>query len=591
MESTWALSSRASHEVLRTKSGKIELAPPYITEGPLARLRERLDRTGGRPRPGESPGCALEQLVDAQRAEARVGEESLHPAREPRRRPAPRARRGSATARITSKAGSVRGTRRGHRRDDAGHRLPAPRLGARPTGRATLGGERARGREQQPARPGRPRGRDLGQRHRERHPRGGDARLEVYDIPAPWKLLLRACVGAYLRSREWVGITAQCSQRTIAVSFQADLLLGLRRNSPIRRSHDPPDTARRSKNPIGLYDGPSLPAPPRTPSSRNSTSRSYRPSRLLLRFVERAQCLVLNRGLDLLPGSNWLHRRILENLEFTDVQMPLHRGGSGAFRSEGRIHLRRPRRELPRPHTTCARLFELHRGRGAGSGLPRRRPDQQPRTRARGAMRAPIEDCGLRWASSQFPGITTTSTRATSIPGGAFLEERGVHVLLNRGERVERNGAGLWLCGVDDLSIGHPDVDAALEGRNPAEPTILLAHHPDYFRESVRRGLDLTLSGTYARWPGHALRLGARPAQRVRIPRGSLRARGLQDVRRPGARRDGAAGANGCSLGGADRYPATRLSLVLARRCRSLPCNAIEPGARSEVPIVTLLRE
>ena len=58
-----------------------------------------------------------------------------------------------------------------------------------------------------------------------------------------------------------------------------------------------------------------------------------------------------------------------------------------------------------------------------------------------------------------------------------------------------RNGAGFWLCGVDDLSLGDPDLDAALDGRNPAEPTVLLTHHPDYFRESVCRGVDLTLSG------------------------------------------------------------------------------------------------
>ncbi len=140
----------------------------------------------------------------------------------------------------------------------------------------------------------------------------------------------------------------------------------------------------------------------------------------------------------------------------------------------------------------------------------------------------------------------------------SFLEERGVRVLINRGERVERNGAGLWLCGVDDLSMGHPDLDAALEGRNPAEPTILLAHHPDYFRESARRGLDLTLSGhTHG---GQVMFFGWVPV--LHSEYGFHAGTFEQD---------------GCKM-----YVGRGLGVTV------LP---LRFGARSEVPIVTLLRE
>ena len=77
----------------------------------------------------------------------------------------------------------------------------------------------------------------------------------------------------------------------------------------------------------------------------------------------------------------------------------------------------------------------------------------------------------------------------------AALQEAGVDVLLNRGRRIARGGASLWLAGVDDLRRGSPDVAAALDGRGPGEPTILLSHHPDVFAEASLSGVDLQLSG------------------------------------------------------------------------------------------------
>jgi len=70
-----------------------------------------------------------------------------------------------------------------------------------------------------------------------------------------------------------------------------------------------------------------------------------------------------------------------------------------------------------------------------------------------------------------------------------------VRVLMNRGQRLEFGGRSLWLCGVDDLTEGRPDLDAALRGRRADEPTVLISHHPDVFRVASRAGVDLQLSG------------------------------------------------------------------------------------------------
>ena len=77
----------------------------------------------------------------------------------------------------------------------------------------------------------------------------------------------------------------------------------------------------------------------------------------------------------------------------------------------------------------------------------------------------------------------------------SVLEEAGVALLMNRGVRIARGGAPLWLCGVDDLRRGAPDVPAALAGRAPNEPAILLSHNPDVFLEAAAAGVDLQLSG------------------------------------------------------------------------------------------------
>jgi len=281
---------------------------------------------------------------------------------------------------------------------------------------------------------------------------------------------------------------------------------------------------------------------------------SYRSS-LLMRAME-SVTVWLNRCVDLLPGSNWIHRRILANLELTDVKMPLRRGGVGlsglrvAFISDVHAGSYLGKFDL-------CRLFELI-------------ADQEPdlvclggdlinsREHELNDLCEPLSKLAPPLGIFAVPGNHDHEYTGHIDSWQKFLEDRGVAVLINRGKRVERNGAGLWLCGVDDLSKGHPDLDAALDGHNPAEPTVLLAHHPDYFRESVRRGVDLTLSGhTHG---GQVMLFGWVPVLHSEY--------GFHS---------GTFEHDGCKM-----YVGRGLGVTV------LP---VRLGARSEVPIVTLLRD
>ena len=70
-----------------------------------------------------------------------------------------------------------------------------------------------------------------------------------------------------------------------------------------------------------------------------------------------------------------------------------------------------------------------------------------------------------------------------------------IPVLINEGFRFERNGAGIWLSGVDDTMVGLADLDLALSGSRADEFKFLLCHNPAILRQASRRGVDLIISG------------------------------------------------------------------------------------------------
>jgi uncharacterized protein len=78
------------------------------------------------------------------------------------------------------------------------------------------------------------------------------------------------------------------------------------------------------------------------------------------------------------------------------------------------------------------------------------------------------------------------------------LASRGTPVLVNQHVPIERNGARIWLCGLDDPGTSDPNLNLAIPDK-PDGPVILMGHEPDYADTVVAhpRGplVDLMLSG------------------------------------------------------------------------------------------------
>jgi predicted MPP superfamily phosphohydrolase len=82
--------------------------------------------------------------------------------------------------------------------------------------------------------------------------------------------------------------------------------------------------------------------------------------------------------------------------------------------------------------------------------------------------------------------------------GEQFVREltgAGLTVLRNRGVTVGRDGARLFVAGVDDTWTSRHDVARALAERPAGTPAILLAHDPNLFPDAITHDVELTLSG------------------------------------------------------------------------------------------------
>jgi predicted MPP superfamily phosphohydrolase len=214
----------------------------------------------------------------------------------------------------------------------------------------------------------------------------------------------------------------------------------------------------------------------------------------------------LNRLLDRLPIGHWLHRRIRRALQMPELEFELPRGGGGldglriAFVSD--VHAGSFLDE-----DDLCRIFE----RIAGG-----EPDlvlfggDLVNTRERELLlfQKPLQLLRPRLGMFAVPGNHDLFWGPDIGLWTSFLHEQGVVVLRNLGHRIERAGASLWLCGVDDLTEGQPDLSRALAGRRDGEPAILLSHHPDFFFEAAAVDVELTLAGhTHGgqiRWRGRA---------------------------------------------------------------------------------------
>jgi uncharacterized protein len=94
------------------------------------------------------------------------------------------------------------------------------------------------------------------------------------------------------------------------------------------------------------------------------------------------------------------------------------------------------------------------------------------------------------WAVMGNHDAITDAQLVTSI-----LRSTGIQVLSNQSTPIEHAGARFWLSGVDDVLKGHSDLDATLANVPSGEPTVLMAHEPDYADFVARHPVDLQLSG------------------------------------------------------------------------------------------------
>ncbi|GIG89009.1 metallophosphoesterase [Plantactinospora endophytica] len=116
-----------------------------------------------------------------------------------------------------------------------------------------------------------------------------------------------------------------------------------------------------------------------------------------------------------------------------------------------------------------------------------------------GPAAAPLRDLRSRYGSFFVTGNHEYYSGAEEWV--VELDRIGLRVLQNRREEILARGGALDLAGVNDPAgedLGNaagPDFDAALGGRDPSRPVVLLAHQPINVYEAAKRGVDLQLSG------------------------------------------------------------------------------------------------
>ena len=211
----------------------------------------------------------------------------------------------------------------------------------------------------------------------------------------------------------------------------------------------------------------------------------------LRRLVARA-CAAVNRTLDALPPGRWLHARIRRALQMPELGLTLPNAPAldgmriafvsdvhaGSFMSERDLTAVFERVAQAQPDLV---LF-------GGDLVNTRERELLLFRRPLSVLRPPLGMFAVPGNHDHFWGPDVGLWTS-------FLRDNGVEVLLNRGHRIQRGDGSLWLCGVDDLTEGEPDIEGALAGRRAGEPTVLLSHHPDFFFEAAANGVELTLSG------------------------------------------------------------------------------------------------
>jgi uncharacterized protein len=75
------------------------------------------------------------------------------------------------------------------------------------------------------------------------------------------------------------------------------------------------------------------------------------------------------------------------------------------------------------------------------------------------------------------------------------LQAENIQVLANQSVAIERDGARIWLAGVNDVLSWTADLSKTLRPVPAGDAVILLAHEPDFADQASRFPIDLQLSG------------------------------------------------------------------------------------------------
>jgi predicted MPP superfamily phosphohydrolase len=76
------------------------------------------------------------------------------------------------------------------------------------------------------------------------------------------------------------------------------------------------------------------------------------------------------------------------------------------------------------------------------------------------------------------------------------LEDMGIRMLMNEREVIERNGARIYLAGIDDAHFFRVDNIEKAAAELPTDAfSILLSHTPEIYRQAAHAGFDLLLAG------------------------------------------------------------------------------------------------
>lgn len=102
---------------------------------------------------------------------------------------------------------------------------------------------------------------------------------------------------------------------------------------------------------------------------------------------------------------------------------------------------------------------------------------------------------GLRAPAGRFAVLGNHDVGTDPVLIAGTLQEHGIEVLRNRTLPVERNGARLWVAGLDDGENGLADIPRTLSAVGNGDPVLVLAHEPDVADEVARHPVDLQLSG------------------------------------------------------------------------------------------------